>query len=264
MNEKTHTLLSIITVCYNDISRLENTIQSISKQKNCQFEYIIIDGGSVDGTTQLANKYSDLIDVFISEKDEGIYDAMNKGINVASGEYIHFLNAGDTFISENTVKTINDSLTEKLSLYMFQVLATEPHHNKTKIFPLAFGINNWREIFHSAYCHQAAVIKKSAYMSIQCFNRKYKYFSDFDAISKIRSSDISCYKELPIPIVNFCLDGVSSNSKMAAILYKEKETILASLGVGRGILPYSTGLIRSYLFILKRNILDTIKRHDNL
>lgn len=95
--------ISIITVCYNAAATIESTIQSVISQDYPSIEYIIIDGKSTDGTMTIINRYSDKIDIVISEKDNGIYDAMNKGIDLASGEWITFKNAGDLFLSHDTL-----------------------------------------------------------------------------------------------------------------------------------------------------------------
>ena len=86
--------ISIISVCYNAIHGIEKTIQSVLSQSYDDIEYIIIDGGSTDGTVDIIRKYSDQITYFVSEPDGGIYDAMNKGVRAATGEWINFLNAG--------------------------------------------------------------------------------------------------------------------------------------------------------------------------
>ena len=101
--------VSVITVCYNAIRGIEKTIQSVISQSHDDLEYIVIDGGSTDGTIDVIQKYRDKIAYFVSEPDGGIYDAMNKGIKVATGEWINFLNAGDTFAS-------NDAITKSLSI----------------------------------------------------------------------------------------------------------------------------------------------------
>jgi len=95
-------LFSIITVCYNAASLLEGTILSVVRQTVHNFEYIIIDGGSADGTLDIVDKFKDHVNTFISEKDHGIYDAMNKGLKVAKGEFVWFLNAGDQ-LYDNTI-----------------------------------------------------------------------------------------------------------------------------------------------------------------
>lgn len=104
-------LITIITVCFNAISSIEKTILSVINQTYPNIEYIIIDGSSTDGTIDVIKKYDDKITYWISEPDKGIYDAMNKGIDLAKGEWINFMNCGDTFYSkfiiENLIKRIN-------------------------------------------------------------------------------------------------------------------------------------------------------------
>ena len=95
MTNHPHPKFSIITVTYNAGKVLEDTIQSVIFQTYRNVEYIIVDGGSTDHTLEVANKYSDRISKIISEPDKGLYDAMNKGIRLATGDYLCFLNAGD-------------------------------------------------------------------------------------------------------------------------------------------------------------------------
>lgn len=99
-------LISVITVVLNGEKYLEETILSVLSQTYDNVEYIIIDGGSTDGTLDIIKKYEHAIDYWVSEKDKGIYDAMNKGINVASGEWLNFMNAGDRFAENNILKLI--------------------------------------------------------------------------------------------------------------------------------------------------------------
>ncbi len=121
---QTKPLVSIITVVYNAEEYLEETIQSVIGQTFKNIEYIIIDGGSTDGTFDIIKKYEHAIDYYISEKDEGIYDAMNKGIEAANGEWINFMNGGDTFHNSNVLQSLSfpnkpdcDLLSGKVALY---------------------------------------------------------------------------------------------------------------------------------------------------
>ena len=98
--------ISVVTVCYNAVDQIEETIKSVVGQTYPDIEYIVIDGGSTDGTTDIIRKYSDKISYWISEPDNGIYDAMNKGILVATGDYINFMNAGDYFSSVNAISDV--------------------------------------------------------------------------------------------------------------------------------------------------------------
>ena len=98
--------VTIITVCYNAIDCIETTLQSVLQQTYSNIEYIVVDGGSNDGTLDVIKKYSSHIAKFISEPDKGIYDAMNKGIVLSSGEWINFMNAGDVFVNERVVEDV--------------------------------------------------------------------------------------------------------------------------------------------------------------
>lgn len=98
--------ISVITVCFNAVDTLERTIESVLGQTYSDIEYIIIDGGSTDGTVDIIYKYAERITYWVSEPDKGIYDAMNKGIKVATGEWTNFMNAGDTFSNQKVLATI--------------------------------------------------------------------------------------------------------------------------------------------------------------
>lgn len=99
-------LISIITISYNTVNTIEETILSVTNQTYSNIEYIIIDGGSTDGTIDIIKKYADKISYWISEPDKGIYDAMNKGLLVSKGEWVNFMNAGDSFKNSNVITDI--------------------------------------------------------------------------------------------------------------------------------------------------------------
>lgn len=102
--------LSVITVVYNNVRDIERTIQSVISQSYSNIEYLIIDGGSTDGTLEVIEGYKDSIAVLVSGKDNGIYDAMNKGLQLASGDYVLFMNSGDEIYSPQTVEDVFNSV----------------------------------------------------------------------------------------------------------------------------------------------------------
>lgn len=112
-------LISVITVAYNAKNDLEKTIQSVLNQTYSNIEFVIVDGGSTDGSVEIIKKYEERIDKWISEPDKGIYDAMNKGIKLATGEWLNFMNAGDVFYDEDVLLNIFslNILPEKSFLY---------------------------------------------------------------------------------------------------------------------------------------------------
>ena len=125
-------LISIITVAYNAIQLIEATIKSVINQSYTSIEYIIIDGGSTDGTIDIIKKYDKYLAYWISEPDKGIYDAMNKAIKKANGDWINFMNCGDTFVDENVISEIfqtpgEHTMTQQCGEYRQQ----QTHHHGT-------------------------------------------------------------------------------------------------------------------------------------
>lgn len=106
--------ISVVTVCYNAVQTLEKTMLSVLNQTYPDIEYIIIDGGSTDGTVDIIKKYADRLAYWVSEPDKGIYDAMNKGIKVATGEWINFMNAGDSFYQNKTIELLIEFMQDKI------------------------------------------------------------------------------------------------------------------------------------------------------
>ena len=98
--------ISIITINYNDLKGLQKTFNSVVNQSNKDFEYIVIDGGSSDGGKEFLEQNSDKLAYWISEKDSGVYNAMNKGIKAAKGEYLLFLNSGDFLVDDNVIEKV--------------------------------------------------------------------------------------------------------------------------------------------------------------
>lgn len=213
-------LVSIITVVFNGEKYLEQTIQSVIAQNYDNVEYIIIDGGSNDGTVDIIKKYEDKIDCWISERDEGIYDAMNKGIDVASGDWINFMNAGDGFYDSEILKKI--FLNKDLENYDVIYGDVNNIYDSYSYIKKALRIDNIK--YGMAFCHQSSFVSKKLYQQNK-FNKHYSICADYNFFLNIYNYKYK-FKQIPIIIANFQCDGISSNQEYK-LLY-EKYKILKS------------------------------------
>ena len=252
-------LISIVTICYNSKTSLSRTIDSVVTQEFLDYEYIIVDGGSNDGSVDLIASYGGAISKLISEPDRGIYHAMNKGLSLASGSYVHFLNAGDTFLSNSILSQIGKFLLKGPTLLMSQVVALDPVTGDRGILPKKFGQSAARDLFKSAYCHQAAFLRRDAYLQVGGFDESFPHFADFKAIYTVKNNPQFDCIERAIPIVEFPLDGASSNWRRAPELFLEQERLLTSLGEGTGRVLLILGLIRAYMYKFKKIIIQILK-----
>lgn len=165
--------ITVITVVYNGAAILENTILNVIEQSYDAIEYIIIDGGSTDGTVDIIRKYEDKISCFISEPDKGIYDAMNKGILLATGEYVNFLNVGDFFYENNTLE--NMIYKSQYEDVIFGNTCIKSGNEKIIIAAHPLSLD-WKTI---PYCHQSVLIKRK--ILINClFDLSYKIAADYN------------------------------------------------------------------------------------
>ncbi len=200
-------LISIVTVVYNGESFLEKTIQSVLNQTYENIEYIIIDGGSTNGTIDVIKKYEDKISYWISEKDEGIYDAMNKGSKIANGNFIVFMNAGDIFYSEISLDNIVNSIKDNKKVYFGRAKLNKK--DLTWLYPnqkvTSKNINSWLK--KALPNHQAMFFPRHFYKHVK-YNVKYKIGSDSDY--KFKAKKECGFVFIDETICEFELDGVSS------------------------------------------------------
>lgn len=198
-------LISVITVVYNGAKYLEETILSILNQSYPNIEYIIIDGGSTDGTLDIIKKYENYIDYWISEPDNGIYDAMNKGIKHVTGKWILFIGSDDTLFSNETIKHVSKYLNSSNTIYYGDVLMKPVNKRYC-------GEINKRSILKKNICHQSIfypifVLKKYAY------NTKYCIYGDYDLNLKCYADKSIRFHYIPIIIANFNINGISNSKK---------------------------------------------------
>lgn len=216
--------LSIITINYNNKIGLEKTIKSVVNQTYKDFEYIVIDGNSNDGSKKLIEDYKNKISVSISEPDSGIYNAMNKGIKLANGEYLLFLNSGDSLLIENVLhKVISNLNSEKDIFYGNLIYSKEGKPIFKNIPPKKLTFSYFLE--HSLP-HPASFIKKDLFNKFFLYNETLKIVSDWEFFIYSICKQSASYQHLDIDISDFDNTGMSSNPENLDKQKKEKEQVI--------------------------------------
>lgn len=215
---------SIITVVFNDKDHIEETIMSVINQSFTSYEYIIIDGGSTDGTLELISKYKDKIDCILSEKDYGIYDAMNKGINHAKGSWINFLNSGDFFVNGKVLENVAKYTNNEYNFIYGDVLVkfeNEVKYLASKKFDL-LNLLIWNT---RLFCHQSTFTKKEI---LDLFDTSYSLKSELNQYFNLLNKDLRCF-QLKTPIVNYRAGGLGEQ-KFLMNNFESLEVIYQKVG----------------------------------
>lgn len=206
--------VSIITVCYNSEKTIEDTILSVINQSYTNIEYIVIDGVSTDNTLSIINKYKDKITTIISEKDNGIYDAINKGIRLASGDIIANLNSDDFYIDNNViadvVATFEKEKTDTLYADLYYVDAVDTNkivrYWKSKQYKEGLFLKGWMPP------HPTFFVRKEVYHKYGSFDLQFKSAADYEIMLRFVHRFKSSIAYLPRVIVKMRVGGVSNAS----------------------------------------------------
>lgn len=202
--------ISVITVSFNAADTIEETILSVLNQTYDNLEYIIIDGGSTDGTVDIIKKYSDRIAYWVSEPDNGIYDAMNKGIKVATGEYINFMNSGDKFVNERTIERAVSCFTNEADVYYGDSLEEDSNGN---IFYRSAKNSKDNLKKTPIYRHGSSFVRAEVHKCIPFDLSKSNEFGfalDFNNIWNLYTEGYKfCY--IPLIIMKYLKEGISNN-----------------------------------------------------
>lgn len=214
---KKYPKISVVTVVYNNENYIGSTIESVINQTYNNIEYVIIDGGSTDKTKEIIEKHIDNIDVFISERDKGIYDAMNKGIALCSGDFILFLNSGDVFYA-------NESII-KLAEYVMKCIHVDIIYGDVGV---AFQKFNFMSIMKSKNIvdirkgmvanHQSCLINRELHLKYN-YDLRYKLASDYHFILKSYLNGANII-QVPIVISVISDGGVSDSNRLS--VFREK------------------------------------------
>ena len=214
--------ISIITVCFNASNHIEQTILSVIGQTYKNIEYIIIDGGSNDGTLDLIARYKKHISYYISEPDNGIYDAMNKGVIAATGQWIGFINAGDKYATPTVIEKVVDKLDEN----SFDVLYGDVILRYTfgRFIARPLPLVNFNECF--PFSHPSSFIKCNV-LKQKLFDKTYRIVADYHLFYSIYTQG-GRFEYLPVTIAEFeAEDGISSQNILST--YIEVSTINGSI-----------------------------------
>ncbi len=199
--------LTIITICYNEVENIARTCDSIVNQTNQNFEWIVIDGGSTDGTVNILKQYADRINLLISEKDNGIYHAMNKGLRNAKGRYINFMNGGDAFHDNTAVQTFMEAAkTFDIDVFYGNIYKM----NNKKITMKYEPPSPLKKKFftNTSIPHQTCFTKKSLFDNLGYYDESYRFFADLEKYAHAMTKGYTFQK---IPVwVDFDVSGVSA------------------------------------------------------
>lgn len=219
-------LFSIITVTYHAESVLEETILSVVSQTYHNIEYIIVDGASKDRTLSIVNKYRDKIQAVVSEPDKGLYDAMNKGLKMAKGEYVCFLNAGDTFHEDDTLQLIVHQLNKSNVLpdviYGETALVdAQRHFVRMRRLQIPDTLN-WKSFRQGMLvCHQAFIAKRAL---AETYDLNYRFSADFDWCIRVMKK-ASLLHNTRLTLIDYLDEGMTTKNRKASL--KERFRIMA-------------------------------------
>ena len=214
--------ISIITINYNNLVGLKKTIESVVNQTWQEFEYLVIDGGSTDGSVAYLEHNKDLFAYWISESDKGVYHAMNKGIAKASGEYLLFLNSGDHLYNKRVLEYNHKFISEKDIIY-FNLEVIESAKKYIKEYP---DILSFSYFVEDTLPHPATFINKMAFERTNLYKEEFKIVSDWkffiDGVCKFNLS----YKRINAVLSTFYIGGMSSDPINRSVKFNEIQQVL--------------------------------------
>lgn len=211
-DEYSHVKVSVITVVYNAVDVIESTVKSVLSQSYEDVEYVVIDGGSTDGTVEILNRYRDRISYLVSEKDGGIYDAMNKGIDVATGDWIGVMNAGDVFTSDDVLSKIFHAgeRYDGVDVLYGDAISVSGEHRVISVAPEeAHGLAR-----NPVYRHGASFVRRAThkrYMFDLRLKDRLQFALDFEQIHRMYVGGC-VFCKVPVTVVDFARRGASTCS----------------------------------------------------
>ena len=215
--------VTVVTAVLNDAGHIEQTILSVISQTDIEIEYIIVDGGSKDGTLELIGKYKDKISLLISEPDRGVYDAMNKGIKYSTGDFVYFLNSGDVLL--------NPSILSKIKFEDVNVRNTIIYGNVVVAYGNIEALEKPRPFFNSkmkfkgiGICHQSMFFPGELIRN-EKYDLSYNIAADYDLAYRLwRKGTVFLFKDITIAKYDWG-KGISSNPYKLLDVYRENARV---------------------------------------
>jgi glycosyltransferase involved in cell wall biosynthesis len=229
-------LISVVTVSFNSGKTIRRTIESVANQTYDRIEFIVVDGGSKDDTLSIVDEYADVVSRVISEPDQGIYDAMNKGIRAANGEWIHLLNSDDYYASPDAIESAVRFLdpTRTNYFWMWREAVDQPRVLQ------AWKYARWR-LFISAFLpHPTLIVSKAQYDAVGLYDVNFKIAADHDMILRLTKRWVGLLHDFPLTVMQ--QGGISEVNKLLSL--REFELLSRRHGLPR--------LIARLVFVLKR------------
>ncbi len=248
--------ISIITVCYNSESTIEETILSVITQDYDNWEYLIIDGGSTDGTLQIIDKYREKLAYVVSEPDGGISDAFNKGIRLASGDVIGLINSDD-LLAEGALRVVAYNFSSDIDVYRGNMIIEDGKSGKrylsrpTMKFSKMSRINN--------VCHPSTFVKSEAYKKLGTYRVGFKYMMDVDLLYRFYQAGAK-FEYLNATLAVFRTGGRTDYSWKHKL--EEHNQMLMLNDFPKWLQMYKNGCF--LIYNLLKNFLDKIVGIDNL
>lgn len=251
--------VSVITVCYQAADTIETTIKSVISQTYPDIEYIIIDGGSTDGTVDVINKYADHIAYWRSEQDKGIYDAMNKGISVSTGKFINFMNAGDSFYTDSAVEEMVSKVNDDTVIAYGNTMKVYDLGEKLMYPTPLDGIKKGM-----VFGHQATFVDASYHKS-HLFDTSFRSSGDYDFFYRSYREGAK-FQYIPVTVAKYLAQHGMSSSNWS-IVAKEDARIRGEENTLKWKLSYSLMIINVGMREwLKKSLptfwVDKLKKHN--
>ena len=219
--------ISIITSVYNNKETIEDAIESVLSQTYENIEYVVVDGGSNDGTLDVINKYKDQIDILVSEPDKGIYDGLNKGVGLTTGDVVAFLHSDDLYADQDVVAKIAEKFQESGADGVYGDLVYTPKDDTDKILRYWKSKDFKEGMLEQGWmpAHPTLFLKKSVYDEYGNFDLSFKIAGDYDFMLRVLSGGI---RVTYLPMVFYKMRvGGESNKSLKNIIVKSKEDLRA-------------------------------------